>query len=144
MNEYITNFSQKIIDLGFKSYEEYLNSDIWQNFRKRYFKSRRRKHCMCCRTPNFEVELHHLTYDRLGKERLADVVPLCREHHEAVHEILKQQYNNDIRWSERIVALLAPRRSSRRKGLLPRSRGRGRRARDIKRGGRGSSDCADD
>lgn len=27
------------------------------------------------------LELHHLTYERLGQERRSDVVALCKEHH---------------------------------------------------------------
>lgn len=117
MDSSIPSFSQKITALGFKSYEEYLNSEWWQSFRLRYFRSKRRKHCMCCEEPNFMVELHHKTYERLGRELLGDVLPLCREHHEEVHEILKQQYNGDIRWSERVVAFLSPNRFRRGKGL---------------------------
>jgi 5-methylcytosine-specific restriction endonuclease McrA len=31
------------------------------------------------------VEVHHLTYERLGEERLTDLVALCRSCHEREH-----------------------------------------------------------
>lgn len=143
-----TIFLNKITALGFKTYEEYLDSDLWQQFRKKYFRSKKtKKFCLVCLGDdefNFSVELHHLTYERLGQERLNDVIPLCREHHEQVHEILKQRYNNDIRWSERVVHSLTPGRGSRGKGLLGGRKRRGGRARGFKRGSGGLGESADD
>ncbi|GAA1835965.1 hypothetical protein GCM10009795_096440 [Nocardioides hankookensis] len=34
-----------------------------------------------------EGDLHHVTYDRLGAEAFEDLVPLCRTHHEALHDL---------------------------------------------------------
>lgn len=122
-----TYFSQKITALGFSSYEEYLESEWWKTFRKKFFRSRvTKKYCLVCAGDgeyNYTVELHHLTYDRLGAERLKDVIPLCREHHEQVHEILKREYNNDISCTERVVYSASQKVRRRRKG--PRRKYRG-------------------
>ncbi len=32
------------------------------------------------------LHLHHRTYKRLGRERLNDLVPLCKAHHEQAHQ----------------------------------------------------------
>jgi hypothetical protein len=32
-------------------------------------------------------DLHHRTYDRLGHELHSDLIPLCRTHHRAVHDL---------------------------------------------------------
>jgi hypothetical protein len=32
-------------------------------------------------------DLHHRTYDRLGRERYGDLIPMCRVHHAALHEL---------------------------------------------------------
>lgn len=38
-----------------------------------------------CWDPN--VDLHHKTYKRLGEERLTDLLPLCRLHHDLAHDL---------------------------------------------------------
>lgn len=45
--------------------------------------------CLVCDRPWTERtgDLHHVTYDRLGAELFADLVPLCREHHTALHDL---------------------------------------------------------
>lgn len=66
-------------------YTDYLNSKHWLAFRDYYRKIRRWR----CATPGCrekeDLHLHHLTYERIGKERLDDVVPLCRYHHALAH-----------------------------------------------------------
>lgn len=68
-----------------QNYTEYLNSQHWIEFRERYKRIRDWR----CATPECgqteELDLHHLTYERVGKERLDDVVPLCRYHHVLAH-----------------------------------------------------------
>lgn len=105
-NTPILSFSQKLELMGFRSYDEYLRSEIWKKFRKKYFRSKKRKYCMLCRKPNFDVELHHKSYDRLGTEKLTDVVPLCREHHEEVHRLLLSYYNDKVEYTLTIIAAL--------------------------------------
>jgi hypothetical protein len=73
--------------LGFVRYEEYLNSELWRQTKQQYYASDYPKHCLVCGWPEFQ--LHHRTYVRLGKEELFDLVPLCREHHERLHEMIK-------------------------------------------------------
>jgi len=80
-------FSDRLESLGFSSYSEYLSSDHWRLFKESYRKSDRPMKCaVCCAG---KIQLHHHTYVRLGKEKLDDVTPLCRVHHEAVHGWLK-------------------------------------------------------
>ena len=43
--------------------------------------------CAVCGA-NTELELHHLDYDRLGREHHEDLVPLCAGHHEHLHNVL--------------------------------------------------------
>ncbi len=81
-------FYDTLSSLGFDSYDAYLQSDHWQDFKRAYRKSRRPSRCAVCDSKR--IELHHHTYVRLGVERLSDVTPLCREHHSAVHEWLKE------------------------------------------------------
>ena len=69
---------------GLRSYRRYLLSDYWRATRERYRASRLPQGCWVCRAPN--VDLHHRTYARLGNEKVSDLVPLCREHHDQLHE----------------------------------------------------------
>lgn len=63
-------------------YESYLRSARWQRFRAIIMVAAA---CTCADCGGPAVDVHHLTYQRLGSERLEDVLPLCRECHEARH-----------------------------------------------------------
>ncbi len=80
-------FTEQLKTLGFASYGEYLQSSHWSNFKKRYKAAGQRMKCLVC--GEGPIQLHHHTYVRLGAELFTDVSPLCRPHHEAVHEWLK-------------------------------------------------------
>lgn len=69
-------------------YASYLRSDHWHNVKKRYRKSRLPWKCGCCQGIK-KLDLHHKTYKRLGSERLTDLLPLCRDCHSAVHELVR-------------------------------------------------------
>jgi hypothetical protein len=45
--------------------------------------------CVLCGTSE-RIHLHHTTYERLGRERLADLVPLCHRCHSMVHELIRR------------------------------------------------------
>jgi hypothetical protein len=71
---------------GFGSLREYyLESAQWRAVKARYRRSRLPQKCVVCFDPN--VDLHHRTYKRLGAERLTDLEPLCREHHDQLHTL---------------------------------------------------------
>jgi hypothetical protein len=73
--------------LGFGYYIDYLRSPQWASVGERYRTSESNaltQKCVVCADPKFE--LHHRTYQRLGAELLSDLVPLCRLHHEELHE----------------------------------------------------------
>src|ERR1043165_4670367 len=79
-------FRGRLEFLGFADYEEYLQSELWRQSKQRYYASEYPKHCLICGSP--DIELHHRTYVRMGNEELFDLVPLCRKHHERLHEFL--------------------------------------------------------
>ncbi len=62
----------------------YLQSDKWQALRQKRFK----KDNYCCFSckQSLPLELHHITYKRLGNEHLNDVRSLCRDCHQAIHD----------------------------------------------------------
>ena len=77
--------SNQLARYGFKSYRDYLYSDHWQKLRERYRASKLPQVCFVCWDPN--VDLHHKTYRRLGEEKLTDLLPLCRLHHDLAHKL---------------------------------------------------------
>lgn len=70
------------------NYSKYLNSGHWEAMREKYRCSGLPQGCLGCDDPCFE--LHHRTYVRLGQEFLTDLLPLCRECHEALHQYLRE------------------------------------------------------
>ena len=62
-------------------YVVYLKSREWQDFRRLVFRMFGGRCALNARhTQNLEI--HHRTYERLGRERLEDVILICRECHE--------------------------------------------------------------
>ena len=81
---------QKLRSLGYSSYWEYICSPRWQKKQQQYWRSKYPKTCFVCGTKK-RIQLHHRTYTRLGKERLTDLVPLCKRHHQLVHDYINSQ-----------------------------------------------------
>ena len=67
-------------DLG--TYEKYRNSPAWH--RKRDLVRERDKSICVCGAKATEV--HHKTYENMGKEPLSELVVLCKECHERAHQ----------------------------------------------------------
>jgi len=60
-------------------YLGYIKSSAW--YAKRDLKLRKSGYrCWWCGT-SYNLEVHHLTYERLGRERLSDLMVLCHKHH---------------------------------------------------------------
>ncbi len=64
-------------------YLNYLKSKEWQILREQVIK--RDSVCTNCMQPANDV--HHLNYDNFTKEKLEDLILLCRECHEEVHRL---------------------------------------------------------
>lgn len=76
-------------DLGFADYREYLSSEAWQEKRRSWYASKQNRKpgfCMFCnqRKP---LDLHHKSYARIGRERLTDLIALCRNCHDELHAL---------------------------------------------------------
>src|SRR5206468_269271 len=84
----------RLHSLKFNSYEKYLETPHWQEFRKvaleNQLKRFRRNFCERCpdekkAEDGVELHVHHLTCERLGAEVIADVQIICRECHLKEH-----------------------------------------------------------
>src|SRR5687767_2155975 len=60
-----------------RKYTTYMDGPGWTHRKLRYFATHERK-CRACGSI-WGIQLHHLTYERLGQEHDWDLVPLCRQ-----------------------------------------------------------------
>jgi HNH endonuclease len=74
----------QVNSLATMRYDEYLRTPEWKDVR-RFALKRAGDRCQTCnRSGPFHV--HHRTYERRGRESLADVLVLCADCHKAFHE----------------------------------------------------------
>jgi hypothetical protein len=59
-----------------EKYTTHLKSEAWSRFRRSIISERGQK-CEACGNEGTGLQLHHLTYERLGDERPSDVQLLC-------------------------------------------------------------------
>lgn len=65
-------------------YVRYLRSCAWQHIRQQVMQ-RANYRCERCGCMTAYFEIHHMTYERLGRERLTDLLALCKECHKQIH-----------------------------------------------------------
>lgn len=68
-------------------YANYLKSQHWALTRSRIIQNH--PYCEMCKSADKPLQVHHLSYKRLGKEKDSDLTPLCDECHVAVHQMEK-------------------------------------------------------
>ena len=67
-------------------YKEYLNSGEWKHLKG--LKLKQVNHtCQGCLESGRVLEVHHLTYERIGMELLTDLTVYCTECHKKAHTI---------------------------------------------------------
>lgn len=95
--------AEQLMKLGFTSYDDYLASAWWNDFKLAYYRVHRGG-CKVCGT-RVILQLHHTTYRRLGCESFDDVVPLCKPHHGSVHDWIRVHGKSISQTSEAIDAV---------------------------------------
>ena len=68
---------------NYEDYVRYIRSSKWLNLKKKVFRYKGKICRKCGRRKSTQV--HHKTYERLGKEQLSDLVPVCRVCHKKIH-----------------------------------------------------------
>jgi hypothetical protein len=76
--------------LGEQTYEEFLKSDDWQTLKARAFKRPHYHRCWICKSTD-RIELHHTSYKWADRLDLRNVRPICRLHHQQIHDLAKAQ-----------------------------------------------------
>lgn len=79
--------AQKALEAGYASYDDYLQSEHWQQLRAQVLE-RDEQCCHCGRDRHLTV--HHRSYSRLGHERLTDLTTLCARCHRSLHKRYRQ------------------------------------------------------
>jgi hypothetical protein len=79
----LVGFVSFILTMNKLQYKEYLNSEHWVNFRKEVYSKRKRCQKCCSKV---KLNIHHITYDNLGKETHDDVLVLCNVCHFKGHK----------------------------------------------------------
>lgn len=82
-----TVLEQRLLDLGCNNLDDYYKSLKWNNFKHDYYL----KHEKICFVTGeiINIQLHHITYERLGCELESDVVPVTKTIHEFIHKMIK-------------------------------------------------------
>ena len=70
-----------------KVYERYINSKAWAKKRAQYWRSAGRSCKVKGCDSTSDLQVHHHTYERLGKEHLLDLVGVCQAHHREIHTL---------------------------------------------------------
>lgn len=73
------------------NYQEYLESYAWKALKKT--KLEEQPNCECCWT--LATSVHHLSYERLWREKPEDIVSICERCHEECHHVGGYQIKND-------------------------------------------------
>lgn len=72
--------------------QQYLKSLEWKALKSKVL-NRDNYTCQSCNTNGISLEVHHITYQNFGNEDLADLVSLCRNCHQAIHDKHGYDYN---------------------------------------------------
>jgi len=97
-------FKERLKNLGFQSYKDYLKSEHWKKINKKYKKSRFPQHCIVCSNKRFQ--LHHRSYARIGNEYLTDFIPLCQKCHQEIHNYLNENLSKTVNATHRIIRIV--------------------------------------
>lgn len=74
-----------------KSYRDFLKSSHWKKVKAKTLRRKKYSKCKFCGSTK-NIELHHSNYKWLGtKDELRSVIPLCRTHHQEVHDLAKAE-----------------------------------------------------
>lgn len=95
---------KRLSKFGYESYNDYLESSLWKNNRQRFIKSSYCSKtdglpsCLVCSSKK-SLQVHHITYKRLGNENHKDLILLCKRCHSVTHELLDVKINKNINLS---------------------------------------------
>lgn len=72
-----------------QQYKTYLLTPHWLSLRDK-IKHKANHKCEAC-SSNQSLQVHHLTYERLGQESIDDLMCLCEAYHNLVHSLIGKE-----------------------------------------------------
>ncbi len=86
--ELVVSGHREIFNTVYPKYRDYLKSDWWKKkIHRLYRKTKMPQQCAKCGNPKYQ--LHHITYRRVGHERMEDFLALCGGCHNELHRQFK-------------------------------------------------------
>lgn len=73
-----------------EQYGIYMRSDAWAGIRKLVLE-RDAHSCQACCVGDVLLHVHHLTYSRLFREHIDDLICLCVPCHDTLHDVARKQ-----------------------------------------------------
>lgn len=64
-------------------YGTYINSDVWESRKNRFWQTHARRCAVCDTTKH--IQLHHMDYSMMGNEPDEHLIALCEDHHKQYH-----------------------------------------------------------
>ena len=93
-NKYVARYDRQS-KRQFPKYKKYMASPQWRE--KRFERMELDDfRCRVCGSQG-PLTVHHITYNHFGNEDMRDLITLCPECHERIHEIIKGGEGNEIR-----------------------------------------------
>lgn len=77
-----------------EKYQNYLSSDAWKSIKTKVI-SRATCKCEGCGESERTLDVHHLTYDRVGMELMTDLVAFCAYCHMKAHSMVEPSIWNE-------------------------------------------------
>lgn len=75
----------RLKELGYSSYQQYLNSELWAANKRALQLTHR---CWICGSRR-ALHTHHRSYQNLGREQPGDLLILCAAHHRGLHRLAR-------------------------------------------------------
>lgn len=79
------------------TYQQYLHTPHWRAKRRAALEAAGYECAVCCRKE--ELQVHHRTYERLGDERIRDLIVFCRGCHALVGRHLGRKGQPARKWT---------------------------------------------
>lgn len=77
------------VAIGYASYKKYIASDHWRELKEWHAHVWGDRGCLGCGLSEFQ--LHHITYNRIGQEKIEDVLPFCEKCHSLLHRAHRKE-----------------------------------------------------
>lgn len=94
-------------------YSKYIKSPQWEAKRQLYFQNFG-KYCKACHQTRGPIHVHHMTYERLGRELMSDLISLCPSCHNEVDRLYRRTGRRDLRMTT--MAVVRQKQANRLKG----------------------------